>query len=173
MSASPAGFFQRLSHHLQLVEKGAIIGLFLMLGLFAFLQIVLRNFFATGYVWSDTLLRHMVLWIAYLGAARATAENGHIHISLLERVLPPGGRLAMSRLAAFFSFLVAALLFVASILFVQDECESGYLAFDGVPFWVLEIVFPMSFALITTRMAIRVITGEPITSPQGEEAAAQ
>ena len=50
------------------VEKWAIIILLSFLMVMAFVQVVLRNLFSTGFVWADILLRNSVLWIALLGA---------------------------------------------------------------------------------------------------------
>lgn len=164
--------FNKLGSLLQYLERGAITGLFLILTLLAFLQIVLRNFFATGFVWSDTVLRHMVLWIAYLGAARATAENDHIHINVLERLLPPRGRSALDHVAAFFSLAVTLALLAASILFIRDELQAGYYAFEGVPFWILETIFPLSFGLMAARLAVRLFSRTPAPL-EGEDRQAQ
>ncbi|TNF86538.1 MAG: TRAP transporter small permease subunit, partial [Gammaproteobacteria bacterium] len=48
-------------------------------------QILLRNFFDSGIVWIDPLLRVMVLWIGLVGATVATRHNKHIRIDLLSR----------------------------------------------------------------------------------------
>ena len=39
--------------------------------LIATLQIILRNFFDTGLIWIDPLLRTMLLWLGLLGAVAA------------------------------------------------------------------------------------------------------
>ena len=38
-------------------------------------QILLRNFFDSGIVWIDPLLRVMVLWLGLVGATVATRHN--------------------------------------------------------------------------------------------------
>jgi TRAP-type C4-dicarboxylate transport system permease small subunit len=138
------------------LEKLTLVTLMVFLIGFALLQIVLRNFFETGFVWGDTLLRHVVLWVCFLGAARATAQNRHIHIDLLPRLLAPRGRLVMSVIGDLFSMIVSAVLFYASCRFVLDERASSGLAFGGVPYWWLELIFPFSFALIAVRFGARI-----------------
>ena len=51
----------------------------------AFLQVVLRNLFSEGILWGDTFLRHLVLWVGFLGASLATREKKHINIDLFTR----------------------------------------------------------------------------------------
>ena len=46
-------------------------------------QIMLRNFFDSGFVWIDPLLRVLVLWLGLIGATVATRNNRHIRIDLL------------------------------------------------------------------------------------------
>ena len=55
------------------VEVGVVTALLLLLVGVGFLQIVLRNFFQTGLLWGDPLMRHAVLWLGCLGASLATA----------------------------------------------------------------------------------------------------
>jgi TRAP-type C4-dicarboxylate transport system permease small subunit len=133
---------------------------------FALLQIILRNIFSTGVVWGDTFLRHSVLWIGLLGAARATAENKHIRIDVLTRVLPAAILPAARIFSTLVSLSVSAILCYASVTFVQNERISGYIAFAGIPLWWLEIIFPLTFALMTIRFGRQVF--EPPTPGGGE-----
>ena len=55
----------------------------------ALLQILLRNAFGFGFLWAESVLKILVLWIALLGAMVATREDHHIKIDLLERFLSP------------------------------------------------------------------------------------
>ena len=41
------------------------------------MQVVLRQVFGGGILWCDTLLRHLVLWVGFLGAARAAGQHPH------------------------------------------------------------------------------------------------
>ena len=51
-------------------------------------QIVLRNFWGTGFDWADEALRIMVLWVTMLGAVAASREGRHVSIDALSRYLP-------------------------------------------------------------------------------------
>ncbi|MGD0038444.1 MAG: TRAP transporter small permease subunit, partial [Bacteroidota bacterium] len=56
--------------------EGALLILMLsIMVLVAFSQVMLRNVFHTGINGADVLLRHLVLWIGFLGAAIATSEK--------------------------------------------------------------------------------------------------
>lgn len=145
------------------VEKWVLVALVLFLTGFSLFQIILRNFFSTGIVWGDTLLRHIVLWVSLLGTARATAENKHIRIDFLPRLLNPKGNFVVTLASDLFSCLVGSLLFYASWTFLINEKAMGDFAFAAVPYWWLETIFPFSFAVMSLRCAHRFI----ITLKQG------
>jgi TRAP-type C4-dicarboxylate transport system permease small subunit len=124
-----------------------------MVGL-AFLQIFLRIFFATGILWGDPLLRHLVLWIALLGAATAAKEGKHINIDVISRVLPGRGKVAIQGLIDLFSTFICILLIQASLKFIRDEFQAGVIAFLKIPTWTVAVIFPVAFGLIALRFAI-------------------
>lgn len=134
-----------------LLEKWTIVLLMAALVLFALYQIVLRNFFSTGIVWGDIFLRHVVLWIGFLGACRATAEDKHIHIDLSSMISTRWLRSLLGLLRVVFLSAVCTVLFYASWIFLGDEKSSGYFAFLDIPYWWLQTIFPLSFMVMTLR----------------------
>ncbi|MBW2444001.1 MAG: TRAP transporter small permease subunit, partial [Deltaproteobacteria bacterium] len=54
------------------VETVLVTILLTVMILMTFAQIVLRNLFATGIDWGDALVRYLVVWLAFVGAAIAT-----------------------------------------------------------------------------------------------------
>jgi TRAP-type C4-dicarboxylate transport system permease small subunit len=141
------------------VEKWMLVLLLGILIGFSLLQIILRNFFATGFVWGDSLLRNLVLWISFLGAARATAEDKHIRIDLLPRLLPGSAKAVLNLLVDSISFLVCLALLYAAFSFIGYEKMEGSFVFNQIPLWWLEIVFPLSFALMAVRFGLRIPSG--------------
>ncbi|MCE5245102.1 MAG: TRAP transporter small permease subunit [Desulfobacteraceae bacterium] len=141
------------------LERWVLACLVLFLCGFALLQIVLRNFFSTGIVWGDSMLRHTVLWCSLLGAARATAEGRHIHIDLLPQILPERYTRFVRILGNAFPLAVSVALLYASLEFVVGEMLSGSIAFGPVRLWWLELAFPLSFALMAFRFGWRLFEG--------------
>ncbi len=134
-----------------LLERWTIVLMMVLLVLFALYQIVLRNFFSTGIVWGDIFLRHVVLWIGFLGACRATAEDKHIHIDLSALISTRWLRSLLGLLRVVFLSAVCTVLFYASWIFLGDEKSSGYFAFLDIPYWWLQTIFPLSFLVMTLR----------------------
>jgi TRAP-type C4-dicarboxylate transport system permease small subunit len=157
MNSSLRNSISQLSRWFGLLENGLIASLVIFLVLFSLVQIILRNFFSTGVIWGDTLLRQIVLWVSLLGAARAAAENKHIQIDLLPKLLPTASARVLGIISNLFATLVSATLLYASFTFVQMEMSSGTMAFVGIPNWWLETVFPLSFALMTIRFGYQFI----------------
>ena len=120
------------------MEYWTIVIMTAVLVIFSLYQIALRNFFQTGIVWGDSLLRHLVLWIGFLGACRATAEGKHIQIEL--HALIPGGLIKglLELVRNLFTSAVCAVLFCASWTFVSNERAAGDAAFLSLPYWWLQ-----------------------------------
>ena len=76
------GFFRSVGR----LEVGVITVLLIALVLLGCMQIVLRNFFHSGIIWADPLMRHLVLWLGCLGAALATTRVRHINIDVFSRL---------------------------------------------------------------------------------------
>ena len=70
---------------------------------FSGLQVVLRNFFHTGVLWVDPLVRTLVLWLAVLGALTATSYARHLHIDVVHRSLPPAIGRRVTRVLSVFA----------------------------------------------------------------------
>ena len=136
------------------LEYLVLVFLFTVMVGLAFLQIVLRIFFATGIMWGDPLLRHLLLWVALLGATVATKEGKHINIDVISRLLPDRGKAAMHALTDLFSSFICILLIHASFKFMRDEFQAGALVFLKIPVWTVAVIFPVAFGLIALRFAI-------------------
>lgn len=129
----------------KMVTGLVIIFLSFMIGI-AFLQIILRNFFDSGLSWADVTVRHMVLWVGFLGAVIAAIEDRHISLDIFSRMLPQKFKKYVSRLVYFGSSFVCAVLTYASYNFVASERSMESELFAGVPVWIAEVVIPVTFA---------------------------
>ena len=125
--------------------------------LLAFAQIVLRNFFATGIDWGDALVRYLVVWLGFIGAAVATQEGKHITIDILSRWLTGAGKSAILAVSHFVSAAVCGMLTWAGIKFIFFEAQMGGVAFFKLPVWVPELIIPITFGLMTLRYSLRLL----------------
>jgi TRAP-type C4-dicarboxylate transport system permease small subunit len=137
------------------VEETFLVILLSSMIVIAFLQIILRNLFDTGLTWGDPLVRNLVLWIGFIGAALATREGKHINIDVVSRWLPPLGRGLMEFLTQLFSFFICGLLTFAALKFIKNEAQMGNITFLKIPAWILETVLPVIFGLMVFRFGLR------------------
>ena len=143
-----------LDESISRVENVLVTALLALMILLAFFQIVLRNFFATGIDWGDSLVRYLVVWVAFIGAAIATKEGKHIAIDIVSRWIPGTGGIAIQAISNFFSVVICGLLTLAGIKFVGFEAQMGSIVFFRFPAWVPEMIIPATFALMTLRFAL-------------------
>ena len=90
-----------------------------------FLQIVLRRGFSGGFLWADTFLRHLVLWVAFLGAGVAAAQDKHFGADLGERFFAGHSRTVAQVVVHLFTVVVCGLLTRASFVFISAEFASA------------------------------------------------
>jgi TRAP-type C4-dicarboxylate transport system permease small subunit len=117
-------------------------------------QILLRNLFDIGFYWGDELLRLLVLWIAVAGAVAASRTDKHISIAILDRFLPEKSNTIARFFVNAFTAGICGLVTWYSISFVRTSFEYEDVLLGGVPAWILQLVLPVGFGLITYRYAL-------------------
>ena len=133
------------------VEQILLVLLLSWMILVAFSQIVLRNIFGTGLTWGDPLVRILVLWVGFIGAAMATQERKHIQIDWTSRWRGAKKRMAADLVTDGFSCFICGSLTFAAITFIRNEIQMRNVLFLGIPSWVSEIILPMTLGLMALR----------------------
>lgn len=149
--------YTHLVESLHRLENIALISsLISMLGI-AVLQIFLRNFFDSGFLWGESFLRILVLWVAMLGAMVATREKNHISIDAMSRYLSHRLQKVSRLLTDLFSAGICGTVAWYSFAYVQLEYEDQAIAFAEVPVWLCQSILPVGFAVIALRFAISAV----------------
>jgi TRAP-type C4-dicarboxylate transport system permease small subunit len=142
------------------IEEIALSLLLTAMIILACLQIALRAIFSSGIVWADPLLRYLVLWSGFLGAAVATRMGKHIAIDLISHLVPELILHWLQVAIQLFSLTVCLILTYASIIFVINEASfTSSQTLLGLASWRLNLIFPVSFGLISLHLLIAVISG--------------
>ncbi len=144
-------FAKRTRMILQRVEDAILVGLLLLMIGMAVTQIFLRNLFGAGIVWSDVMVRILVLWVGLVGAMVASRQNNHIAIDILDRYLPERAKVYTNFVVRLFTALICTIVAYYSLLFVQMEFTDGGMAFARVPTWLCEAIIPFAFTVIALR----------------------
>ncbi len=146
-----------ISDWLAKIESAFLILLLSAMILIAFLQVILRNFFESSILWGDTLLRHLVLWVGFIGASLATRDDRHIKIDVLSRFLPERLKNVVQIITHLFASIICYFLFRASLTFIEFEKESGSTLFANIPTWIFQSILVIGFGLIGFRFLLRAI----------------
>jgi C4-dicarboxylate transporter DctQ subunit len=147
--------WERADEIIDQVEQILLVILLSSMIVIAFLQIVLRNLFSTGLTWGDPLVRNLVLWVGFIGAALATKEGKHINIDVVSRWMPPFGKGLIEFLTRLFSFFICGLLTFAAFKFIKNEAQMGNVTFLRIPAWIPEIILPIVFGLMVLRFGLQ------------------
>jgi C4-dicarboxylate transporter DctQ subunit len=145
----------RLDHCLARVERAAVVLLLSSLLGLGLCQMLLRNLFASGWFWADVLLRHLVLWLGFLGASLATREQQHLSIDALARMLPAWCQPWLTLLTNLTAAGVCLLLLQAAWRFVQDEYAVGTVLVPGVATWLAGSIMPIGLLVMAWRFVLR------------------
>ena len=143
--------FRMVGSFYERLEEAALVFLVLLMVFLGFLQILFRNVISVGIVWIDPIVRHLVLWIALLGASRATRENRHITIDLLSGHVSPARYSRIQGAVQLFSASVCLLLVHPAIRFVQNDFVPGKTLAFGIPLWLSQIIMPVMMLVMGLR----------------------
>ncbi|MBI3550532.1 MAG: TRAP transporter small permease [Elusimicrobia bacterium] len=125
----------------------------------SFYQVVMRALFSGGILWGDTLSRHLVVWIGFLGAGLAAGADKQFAMDASTRLF--SGRLKAGVMLAchVFTTIVCAFLIKASLAFFRPELAEPKTLLTAagvkVPAWALEIIIPAGFALLFAHYLLK------------------
>ena len=95
------------------------------------------------------MLRRLVLWVGFLGAAIAAADEKHFAWEAASRKLKP---VANAAAVIILGFLVGA-----AWSFFKEEYAHGKILFLGIPEWLFALAMPVGFALVLFHTTMRVV----------------
>ena len=149
---------QRLDNAGRLAENAVLVMILSSMIFLAAGQIVARNVFGFGFIWSDELLRMLVLWIAVAGAVSASRADKHINIAILDRFLPQKLNSVVKVVIDLFTAGICAVVTWYSVNFVLLSHEYGDVLLGDVPAWILQSVLPIGFGLMAWRYSLFAIS---------------
>ncbi len=149
--------FKKFDSLLNKFEGGLLVLLLAAMVVMAFLQVILRNGFNSTILWVDILLRHLVLWTGFLGAALATSSERHINIDAFTRFLSPRVRSVVNTLTSMFAVAMCWFLLDASVTYVKNEMIAGSTIYADIPTWYSALIIPIGFGLLILHFSLKII----------------
>ena len=122
------------------------------------IQIFLRNAFSSGIAGANSIIRHLLLWVGFVGAGLATRHGAHIKIDVASRTLPNKARMPVAFITDVFAVAVCCLLVYVSCQFISIEYEGhGEIPYLDIPVWTMQTIIPFGYMVIGLRFAHRAV----------------
>ncbi|WP_298437403.1 TRAP transporter small permease [uncultured Jannaschia sp.] len=134
-------------------ERWALLVFYVMLVGTMFIEVVRREVFSYSSIWGEEIVRYSFIYLAWIGAAAAVRERGHIRIDVLMNYVPPRVKAALYILGDLVMFFVAAIAFYWSLETALVSAKFGSVT-HGLRIsqvWFLMAV-PIGFGLMMFRL---------------------
>jgi len=134
-------------------ERWALLVFYVMLVATMFIEVVRRELFSYSSIWGEEIVRYSFIYLAWIGAAAAVRERGHIRIDVLMEYVGPRTKAVLYILGDIVMFAVAVVAFYWSLETVLVSAKFGSVT-HGLrvsQVWFLAAV-PIGFALIMFRL---------------------
>ncbi len=134
-------------------ERWALLIFYVMLVATMFIEVLRRELMAYSSIWGEEIVRYSFIYLAWIGAAAAVKERGHIRIDV---IMQYAGRRAKALLYIFgdiVMFAVAIIAFYWSLETVLVSAKFGSVT-HGLRIsqvWFLSAV-PIGFGLVMLRL---------------------
>ena len=114
--------------------------------LLAFVNVVMRYCFNTGWSWAGELTNYLFIWSAFFAAAYGFRKGIHISVTILIERFPPIVAKAYLIFANAITTVFLMFVVVYSVQYLQVMIELDFMSVDlGVPQWVPMLVLPVAF----------------------------
>lgn len=140
------------------IENNLVILLLVSIIVFAITQVILRNFFDSGIVWGESLLRILVLWLGLAGAIVASRQGKQLNIDVLSQYIPERYKVYVKQLNYVFTALVCLTISYYSFEFTWLEYQDGSFAFEKIPAWITISIIPIAFAMMSIKYLLQIIS---------------
>lgn len=148
----PAGRGWRVLHRF---EDYMVVACLAAMVLLPLAESVLRKVFHTGISGSTTLVQHLVLFVGMLGGAVAARQGRLLALSTVTSFLHGRWRSVATVLSSGVAAAIAFYLCLASSQYVLSKRGSGEIFVYGFPIWIVLLVLPIGFGLVTWRLVWR------------------
>lgn len=120
-------------------------------------EIVGRTFFGTSIIWVEEVVSYLVGYVAFVGAAAALQQDGHVGVDLLVSRARGRGFMIVRMVAEGIVTATLALLAYLAILFWLDAFETGERAPSllGTQLWIPYLSFAIGMTLLFLVQLVR------------------
>ncbi|EFO33300.1 trap dicarboxylate transporter, dctq subunit [Roseibium sp. TrichSKD4] len=137
----------------QNAERWSLLVFYTMIVLTMFIEVVRREVFAYSSIWGEEIVRYSFIYLAWIGAAAAVKERGHIRIDVIMHYASPRLKALLYIFGDLVMFGVAAVAFFWSMETVLVSAKFGSVT-HGLRIsqvWFL-LAVPIGFGLVIIRL---------------------
>ncbi len=134
-------------------ERWLLLTFYVMLVLTMAIEVLRREIFSYSSIWGEEIVRYSFIYLAWIGAAVAVKDRGHIRIDVLMHYLPPRGKALLYIFGDLVMLVVAVIALYWSYETVHVSAKFGSVS-HGLRIsmvWFLMAV-PVGFALMIFRL---------------------
>ena len=134
-------------------ERWALLIFYSMLVATMFIEVLRRELLSYSSIWGEEIVRYSFIYLAWIGAAAAVRERGHIRIDVLMHYVSPRIKALLYLFGDFVMVAVAIVALYYSYETVHVAAKFGSVT-DGLRIsrvWFLMAV-PVGFALVLLRL---------------------
>ncbi|SMX23875.1 TRAP transporter small permease [Boseongicola aestuarii] len=135
------------------LERWALLVFYVMLVATMFIEVIRREVFSYSSIWGEEIVRYSFIYLAWIGAAAAVKERGHIRIDVIMEYLNP----RLKALLYMFGDIVMAVVALIALYWSYEAVHVSW-KFGSVTHglrvsqvWFLSAV-PLGFALVMVRL---------------------
>jgi len=150
--------FYTLKEKLITIEKWTAALSLLLLLILSLSQVILRNIFELGFSNIDTLSRHLVLFITFMGAALACEGSQHIKMDFINSLLRPSFKQTIKKPLLGISAFVCGILFWYAVQFWLDE--KHYAPDNEQLALYLALIIPVGFLTLSLHFSLLLLTSK-------------
>lgn len=142
---------------LQILNKNAerylLLVFYVMLVGTMFIEVIRREVFSYSSIWGEEIVRYSFIYLAWIGAASAVKERGHIRIDVIMNYVPPTAKTLLYIFGDIIMFIVAIIALYWSWEAVHVSWKFGSVT-HGLRISQVFFLFavPFGFALVIVRL---------------------
>jgi TRAP-type C4-dicarboxylate transport system permease small subunit len=135
-------------------ERWALLVFYVMLVVTMAVEVLRREIFSYSSIWGEEIVRYSFIYLAWIGAAAAVKERGHIRIDVIMHYVPPRAKALLYILGDMVMAAVAVIAVYWSWETVMVSAKFGSVS-HGLRvsmIWFL-LAVPIGFSLMLLRLA--------------------
>ncbi len=141
----------------------------------AFMQVVRRYIFNTGYSWNLELTTVCFAVMIFVGISYGVRVGSHIGVDALVRIMPPGMQRASGIVVVLLCLVYVGFVLVGATEYVSKMKDVG-IEFDDMPIerWQVLIIMPIGYVMVAFRflqILWNLVTGKATSLHLADEAA--